>query len=102
MCQNLLRANHGMNMEEFLDLCIYIARKRITSIDNAAAFVSYDGYKHGQTHLVYDTKVLKNILSQMNQENAITRDVTKITNEIDVVLSTRLNSNIKINSVSSG
>ena len=102
MCQNLLRANHGMNMEEFLDLCIYIARKRISSIDNAAAFVSYDGYKHGQTHLVYDIKVLKDILSRINRENTISRDVTKLINEIDVVLSTRLNSNSKINSVSFG
>ena len=67
MCQNLLRASHGMNIADFLHICIYIKTKRINALDgllNESIKLECDV---GLNHILYDLKALQSVLIDVEQ-----------------------------------
>ena len=64
MCQNLLRNSHGMNFEDFFNLCTFIAKRRIEMLKNYDNTVEIDGFKYGVNHILYDLNILKQVLQE--------------------------------------
>ena len=67
MCQDLLRASHGMNFEDFLDLLDIVASKRISFLTDgvtrdATSDVMFDGWKLGRHHAQFDLRQIKDQL----------------------------------------
>jgi hypothetical protein len=73
LCQNLLRASHGMNFVDFLEIVDVVATKRIqfltsdvtgsaSDVTGSARDVIFDGWKLGRFHAEYDLSRIKNQL----------------------------------------
>jgi len=57
MCQNLLRASHGMNYEDFFHLLKSVAEKRLLKLFNSGDNdVTFDGFSIGPKHVVFDLR----------------------------------------------
>ena len=66
MCQNLLRHSHGMNVADFIDLCAFIAKRRIESLNFLKNSMVKEGYEFRQNHVIYDLRALKKVLSDID------------------------------------
>ncbi len=57
MCQNLLRASHGMNYEDFFHLLKCVAEKRLLKLLNPEVNdVTFDGWSLGLKHAEFDLR----------------------------------------------
>ena len=94
MCQNLLRASHGMNIADFLHICVYIKTKRVNALDDLLNKSIDLESNVGLNHILYDLKALQSVLidveqsllSYLNNENE-TYYKEEIINSISKVLS---------------
>ena len=68
MCQNLLRASHGMNTADFLRICIYIKNKRIEAMKNSTNKLAELQSNFGINHILYDLKSLQRVLSFVDKD----------------------------------
>jgi hypothetical protein len=92
LCQNLLRASHGMNFVDFLELVDVVATKRIqfltSDVTGSASDVIFDGWKLGRLHAEYDLSRIKNqleILSSNVDLKFLSSKVEHILEKISVV-----------------
>jgi hypothetical protein len=92
MCQSLLRNSHGMNFEDFINLCTFIAKRRIELLKNSDGIVKFDGYKFGANHLLYDLNIVKKILQEIESELFPNLNKDEIVNVINKALSACSNS----------
>lgn len=86
MCQNLLRSSHGMNVKDFVHLCTYIAEKRISSLTNFD-YDKYEGHRFGLKHIIYDINILKQVFDQIENENFLPEESSKLVISINNTLS---------------
>ena len=66
MCQGLLRATHGMNYIDFLDLVTNILHTRRDLMEGRLEAVSFDGRHLGPTHCLYDIGRIREVLLELN------------------------------------
>ena len=66
MCQGLLRATHGMNYIDFLDLVTNILHTRRDLVEGRLEAVSFDGRHLGPTHCLYDIGRIREVLLELN------------------------------------
>ena len=92
MCQSLLRNSHGMNIEDFINLCTFIAKRRIEILSNVDNIVEFDRYKFGVQHVIYDLNAIKKVLENVDRELIPNFDKDEIVNEIKLALSASLTS----------
>ena len=67
MCQNLLRSSHGMNTVDFLYLCNYIKKKRISALESLGTTEKLR-CNIGIKHTLYDLRALKKVLVSIGKE----------------------------------
>ena len=89
MCQKLLRSSHGMNVEDFIHLCTYIAKKRISSLKNIIC--SSKPQYFGRNHMLYDLSTLRRIFTTIEDTLFLRVNKGEIINSIDTVLHMSLN-----------
>ena len=65
MCQKVLKANHGLDFKDFVELLHYISSKRIKSLKNPEKKCrALNGKFLGKNHAKYDLMVVKNLLKR--------------------------------------
>ena len=58
MCQQLLKASHGMNVEDFLDILKFILERRKLALKDQS-FNIFESRNFGPNHLLYDIDQIK-------------------------------------------
>ena len=97
MCQNLLRSSHDMNYKDFINVCSYIAKKRIallncigsdklSSDEKEESEVLFDGVHLGVNHAIYDLVKIRQILHEIGVSSKQEFDTSEIISAIDNVL----------------
>ena len=89
MCQDLLRASHGMNFQDFFRLLRIVAQRRIDFLSNRTSDVKFDGWTLGQQHAAFDLHQIQNQLQIFNsvpEFHFLSEQIGLLLNEIVNVL----------------
>lgn len=87
-CQLMLRTSYGMDFQNFYNLLIYIARKRLLYLKEDIPVTSFDKYQFGVNHCKQDVRQIVRVLNDFHME--IDRlDISKIFN-LDEALEDKL------------
>ncbi|XP_055634548.1 2-oxoglutarate and iron-dependent oxygenase JMJD4 homolog [Toxorhynchites rutilus septentrionalis] len=71
-CQVMLKASHGMNFEDFLDVLSYVCDKRASAYVNNGKLLQFQKYSLGRNHIRFDLEAIRNVLSLMtNSRDAL-------------------------------
>lgn len=81
-CQIMLRAAHGMNIEDFVNLLENTCENRIKCLKNEITVIN--GFEFGKRHLLFDLAAIINVLQQIrenfkNNENILKKCLELIT-----------------------
>lgn len=70
-CQLMLKTSFGMNFQDFFDIISHIACKRIDSVANGIESKSFEVFKLGISHILYDLKSIYNVCCFLKENVAI-------------------------------
>lgn len=89
-CQKVLKANHGMNFDDFLNMIVGVARRRADVIDRKRTFI-FDNARLGVGQAIFDLNQIKRILKAADGDfhrNCVHADVEAICKEFTHLSST--------------
>lgn len=66
-CQLMLKTSYGMDYKQFLEFISFIAKNRLHAMIKKSQVISFNKYRFGHNHCLFDLRALKIIL-----ENIIT------------------------------
>ncbi|XP_037068214.1 2-oxoglutarate and iron-dependent oxygenase JMJD4-like isoform X3 [Pollicipes pollicipes] len=72
-CQQLLKATHGMDVREFVELLCFAADRRLDGARGAAAVRGLDGWQHSRDHLRWDLARVRCVLRRLLALEDVTR-----------------------------
>ena len=90
MCQDLLRASHGMNFDDFFQLLKIVAERRINFLSSHASdVIAFDGWALGRQHAAFDLRQIQNqleILNSFSEFHSLSKQIELLLHEIVKVL----------------
>jgi hypothetical protein len=90
MCQDLLRASHGMNFNDFFQLLKIVAERRINFLSSHASDnIAFDGWILGRQHAAFDLRQIRNqleILNSFSEFHFLSKQIEHLLHEIVKVL----------------
>ncbi|XP_055589384.1 2-oxoglutarate and iron-dependent oxygenase JMJD4 homolog isoform X2 [Uranotaenia lowii] len=89
-CQVMLKAAHGMSLENFLNLLTFICERRLATlqkIEPKPSVVLFDKFHLGSNHVRFDLEAIRNTLSRMLSNRRDLLENLKLLNHVEKYLS---------------
>lgn len=64
-CQLMLKISYGMDYKQFLEFISFIAKNRLHAMIKKSQVVSFNKYRFGRNHCLFDLRALKTILEDI-------------------------------------
>lgn len=81
-CQLMLKASFGMSFNDFLEILVHIANKRINALQENCSFKVFDKFSFGENHMKFDLQAIKDVLTRLKENNSV-RKFSEIVNLIN-------------------
>lgn len=64
-CQLMLKTSYGMDYKQFLEFISFIAKNRLHAMIKKNQVISFNKYRFGRNHCLFDLRALKTILEDI-------------------------------------